>query len=135
MCQKQAEAKRNGVINPQNYNFHQFKHGKCLCSQNATNQPKMTLELGNMCPEGLPGPPAVTLTKWFKYEKRLLLRCVHHFKSDFNTCNNMDHMCISDTEINYYHLEGQRGITLKLSGITLELNDLTLKFVISIDIK
>ena len=25
---KQAEAKRDGVINPQNYNFHQFYHGK-----------------------------------------------------------------------------------------------------------
>ena len=23
-CQKQAEAKRDGVINPQNYNFNQF---------------------------------------------------------------------------------------------------------------
>ena len=25
---KQAEVKRDGVINPQNYNFSQFKHGK-----------------------------------------------------------------------------------------------------------
>ena len=25
---KQAEAKRDGVINPQNYNFSQFQHGK-----------------------------------------------------------------------------------------------------------
>ena len=25
---KQAEAKRDGVINPQNYNFKQFQHGK-----------------------------------------------------------------------------------------------------------
>ena len=24
---KQAETKRDGVINPQNYNFNQFKHG------------------------------------------------------------------------------------------------------------
>ena len=23
-CQNQAEAKRDGAINPQNYNFHQF---------------------------------------------------------------------------------------------------------------
>ena len=37
---KQAEAKRDGVINPQNYNFHQFLYGKFWCSQNATNQPK-----------------------------------------------------------------------------------------------
>ena len=36
---KQAEAKRDGVINPQNYNFNQFLYGKFWCSQNATNQP------------------------------------------------------------------------------------------------
>ena len=30
------------------------------------------------------------------YKKRLLLRCIHHSKSDF--INNMDHMRISDTE-------------------------------------
>ena len=29
---------------------------------NATNQPKSTVELGYMCPRGLTGPPAVTLT-------------------------------------------------------------------------
>ena len=31
-----------------------------------------------------------------EYEKRLLLRCMHHFKSDL--INNMDHMRISGTE-------------------------------------
>ena len=31
-----------------------------------------------------------------EYEKRLLLRCVHHFKSDL--INNMDHMRISGNE-------------------------------------
>ena len=30
---KQAKAKRDGVINPQNQNFNQLYHGKCLCSQ------------------------------------------------------------------------------------------------------
>ena len=30
---------------------------------NATNQPKLTVELGYMCPWGLTGPPAATLTK------------------------------------------------------------------------
>ena len=49
-----------------------------------------------MCPRGLSGPPAVTLTKWLKYEKRLLPRCLHHFKSDL--IYNMDHMRISGTE-------------------------------------
>ena len=30
---------------------------------NATNQQKSILELGYMCPRGLTGPPAATLTK------------------------------------------------------------------------
>ena len=36
---------------------------KILMLSNATNQPKSTVELGYMCPRGLLGPPAVTLTK------------------------------------------------------------------------
>ena len=33
---------------------------------------------------------------WIKYKQRLLLRRIHHFKSDY--FNNMDHMRISVTE-------------------------------------
>ena len=51
------------VINPQNYNFNQFEDRKFWCSQNDTNQPKSTVELGYMCPRGLTGPPAVILAK------------------------------------------------------------------------
>ena len=58
------------VINPQNYNFNKFQHGKFGYSQNATNQLKLKVELGYMCPRGNCGLPAVTLTKWLK-------RCVH----------------------------------------------------------
>ena len=61
--QKEAEAKRDGVINQQNYNFNKFWYEKFWCSKNATKQPKSTVELGYMCPRGLTGPPAVTLTK------------------------------------------------------------------------
>ena len=60
---KQANAKKDGVISPQNYNFNQFLHGKCWCSQNDSNQPKSTVELGYICPRGHTGAPAVTLTK------------------------------------------------------------------------
>ena len=60
---KQAETKRDGVINPQNYNFKPILKRKILMLSNATNQPKSTVELGYMCPRGLSGPPAVTLTK------------------------------------------------------------------------
>ena len=38
----------------------------------------------------------LTLFPHKEYEKRLLLRCIHHFKSDL--INNMDHMRISGTE-------------------------------------
>ena len=67
-----------------------------LMPSNATNEPKSTVEIGYMCPRGLSGPPAVTLTKYSKYKKTLLLRCTHHFDSDLNY--NLDHMRISGTE-------------------------------------
>ena len=41
---KQVKAKKDGVINPDNYNFNQFLHRKFRCSQNATNQLKSTVE-------------------------------------------------------------------------------------------
>ena len=40
---KQAKAKRDGVMNPLNYNFNQFYLGKFWCAQNAKNQPKSTV--------------------------------------------------------------------------------------------
>ena len=68
MCQTKLNTVRDGVINPQNYNFNQFETRKFWRSQNATNQPKLNVELGYMCSQGLSGPPAVTLTKWLLYE-------------------------------------------------------------------
>ena len=43
---KQTEAKRDGVLNPQNDNFNKFNTENFWCSKNATNQPKSTVELG-----------------------------------------------------------------------------------------
>ena len=61
---KQAEPKCHwdSVINHKmiisiNFNTDNFD------ALNATNQSKSTVELGYMCPRGLSGPPAVTLTK------------------------------------------------------------------------
>ena len=59
---KQDEAKMDGVINPQ-LQFQSILIRKFWCSQNATNQPKSTVELRCICPRGLTGPPAVTPTK------------------------------------------------------------------------
>ena len=82
---------------PTNYNFNEFFTWKIWCSQNATNQSKSTVELGYMCPRVLFGPPAVTVTKKMKFKKILLLRCIHHFKSDI-IINKMDHIRLSGTE-------------------------------------
>ena len=60
---KEDKAKRDSVINLQNYHFNQILTQKILMLSNATNQPKSTVELGYMCPRELTGPPAVTLTK------------------------------------------------------------------------
>ena len=61
---KQAEDKRDGVINQQNNNFKNFLTWKILIlSKRDMNQLKSTVQLGYMCPRGLTGPPAVTLTK------------------------------------------------------------------------
>ena len=40
--------------------FQSIFKTEILMLPNATNQPKLTVELGYMCPRGLPGPPAVT---------------------------------------------------------------------------
>ena len=64
---KQAEAKRDGVINPQNLQFQTNSTQKILMLSYATNLQKSTIELGHMCPGVLTGPPAVTLTKELKY--------------------------------------------------------------------
>ena len=60
---KEAKVKRDGVINPQNYNCNQILAQKILMLSNARNQPKSIVELGYMCHRGLTGPPAVTITK------------------------------------------------------------------------
>ena len=73
MPPKQAESERDGVINPKNYNFNKFKYGNFLCSQNATSQPKSTVELGYMCQRKLSGAPTVTLSKYLKYRNIIYL--------------------------------------------------------------
>ena len=48
---------------PTKLQFQTILTWKILMLSNATNQPKSIVELGYMCPRGLSGPPAVTLTK------------------------------------------------------------------------
>ena len=42
---KQAEVKRDGEINPEKLQFQSILYGKVWCSQNATNQPKSSVDL------------------------------------------------------------------------------------------
>ena len=60
---KRAKTKWNGVINQSIFNTENVDAQK-----KATNQPKSTVELGYMCPRGLSGPSAKTLTKQVKYK-------------------------------------------------------------------
>ena len=48
---------------PTKLQFQSILTRKILMLSKATNQPKSTVELGYMCPRGLLGPPAVTLTE------------------------------------------------------------------------
>ena len=59
MIPKQSNAKKDGVINPLNYNSNKFKHGIVGCSKNVTNQQKTTVEIGYMCHRGRSCTPAV----------------------------------------------------------------------------
>ena len=60
---KTSWSKKDGGMNPQNYNFNQYLSWQILMLSNATNQAKSTVELDYVCPRGFSGPPAVTLTK------------------------------------------------------------------------
>ena len=65
-CLKRAKTSwsQKGWCNkPTKLQFQTILTRKILLLSNATNQPKSIVELGYMCPRGLTGPPAVTLTK------------------------------------------------------------------------
>ena len=80
---KQAEAKRDGVMNPQNTISINFKTANfnALKRYESTEVDRRTwLHV----PRGLTGPPTVTLTKKLKYKKEILLRCHTPFLIGFN---------------------------------------------------
>ena len=60
---KSSKRQKGWCNKPTKLQFHLILTRKILMLSNATNQPKSTVELGYMCPRGLLGPPAVTLTK------------------------------------------------------------------------
>ena len=60
---KTSESKKGWWKKPTKLQFQSILTQKILMLSNATNQPKSTVELSYLCPRGLSGPPAVTLTK------------------------------------------------------------------------
>ena len=94
-CQKQAEAKRDGVktlkitisVDFITVNFDALKRYE------STEVDRRTwLHV----PSGTLWSTSSDTHQVVEYKKRLLLRCIHHFKPDL--INNMDHMRISGTE-------------------------------------
>ena len=68
-CLNKLKPKGIWCNKPTKLQFQSILTRKNLMLSNATNQPKSTVELGYICPRGLTGPPAVTLTKELKYKK------------------------------------------------------------------
>ena len=93
---KQAEAKRDGVINPQNYNFNQFLTRKILMLSKRYESTEVDRRTWLHVPSGTHWSTSSDTHQVVEIKKRLLLRCIHHFKSDL--INNMDHMRISGTK-------------------------------------
>ena len=60
---KRSLSQKGWCNKPTELQFLSILTREILMLSNATNQPKLTVELGYMCPRGLLGPPAVTLTK------------------------------------------------------------------------
>ena len=60
---KQAEAKRDGVINQQNYNFNQFLTRKNFMLSKRYESTEVDRRTWLHVPRELTGPPALTLTK------------------------------------------------------------------------
>ena len=93
---KQAEAKRDGVINPQNYNFNQFLTREILMLSKRYESTEVDRRTWLHVPSGTHWSTSSDTQRVVQIKKRLLLRCIHHFKSDL--INNMDHMRISGTK-------------------------------------
>ena len=76
-------------------NFNQFLRWKMLVPSKSYKSTKVDRRtwLHVSSGGGLTGPAVVTLTRYLKYKKRQLLRCIHHFKS--HLINNIDDMHFS----------------------------------------
>ena len=94
--QKQAKAKRGGVINPQNYNVSQFytENVDALIRYEPT---QVDCRTWLHVPSWTPWSTSSDTHQVVKIRKRYLLTCIciHHF--DSNVINNKDHMRISST--------------------------------------
>ena len=84
-CQNKVKIKMDGVMHPQMTIPINFKHRQVWCSQNATNQPKSTVERTYMRP---PLSTSNDTNQDGEIQKRLLLRYIYCF-------NRIQSICIS----------------------------------------
>ena len=101
---EKGKAKGDGVINPQNYNFNEFYTENLMLSKRykSTDVDRRTwlhVPSGTLWSTSSGTHQVVEI---LKFKRRLLLRCIYHFKSDL--INNMDHMRISGTRVIYLSL-------------------------------
>ena len=80
---------------------------------NATNQPKSIVELGYMCLRGLLGPPAVTIIKYLKYEKRLLN------ESELNSTSTYAPAQLTKDQLLVHHINSLTKIDVKIDKCEL----------------
>ena len=81
---KHAETRKDGVIIPQMYSCNSFWTRKNLMLSKRYKSTEIDKNFFIFrtwlnVPRGLPGQHAVPLTKWLKYEWKLLPKCINHF--------------------------------------------------------
>ena len=90
---KEVEVKRNSVINPQHYNFNTFNMenlmlSKCYKLTKVNRRTWLHMPSETRCSISSDTHQVVEILT-----QRLILRCIHHYKSDL--VNKMDHRRIS----------------------------------------
>ena len=77
--QKQTEAKRDGELNPQNYNSNEFfKHGEFFMFSGLYESTEVDRRTWLHLPSGTHWSTSSDTHQILEYKKRLQLRCIHH---------------------------------------------------------
>ena len=93
---KQAEASRDGVINTDITISFSFIRNKVLMLSKRYESNECECRTWIHLPSGTQWSTSSDILQVWNIKKKLLLRCLYHFKSDF--INNIDHVRISENE-------------------------------------